>query len=81
MITKKTKLYGFLGGVVGLTVVILYLDATNQQDEAGTIALATVGVMFLAVLAFVLFGKKKLPMPVGPMAPPAPIVNKNYSFY
>ena len=80
---KKTKFYLFLGSIIALTGVILYFDTTNQQDTAETLALATVGSLFIVLLALVLFSKKKIIVPASPiMSSPAPAPTiKQYSFY
>ena len=80
---KKTKFYLFLGSIIALTGVILYFDTTNQQDTAETLALATVGSLFIVLFALVLFGKKKIIVSASPIMSspvPAPTI-KQYSFY
>ena len=75
---SKTKFTVFLVSIIGIMGVVLYLDATDNRQEAEQLATAIFAGIIIVLIAVLLFGKKKVVMP----SPPAPTpVIKQYSFY
>ena len=75
---SKTKFTAFLVSIIGIMGVVLYLDATDNRQEAEQLATAIFAGIIIVLIAVLLFGKKKVVMPPPPA--PTPVI-KQYSFY